>query len=50
MVQKRAYGGLAASKEALGRADQVQGGPFWKVLDRQKFARAQLLRETLSEF
>ena len=33
------------SKEALGKVARVQGGPFWGVLDRQKFARAQILME-----
>ena len=41
---------LAASKEALGKVDQVQGGPFWRVLDRPKFARAQLLVEKVGGF
>ena len=40
-------GALEISKEALGKVNQVQGGPFWRVLDRQKFARARFLIEKL---
>ena len=39
-----AFGAPAASQGALGKADEVQGGPFLRVLDRQKFARAQFFR------
>ena len=40
-------GALEISKEALEKVNQVQGGPFWKVLDRQKFARARFLIEQI---
>ena len=43
-------GALEISKEALGKVNQVQGGPFWRVLDRQKFARAQFLMEKVCGF
>ena len=46
-VPRRAFGALEISKEALGKVNQVQGGPFWRVLDRQKFARAQFVIEKL---
>ena len=46
-VPRRAFGALEISKEALGKVNQVQGGPFWRVLDRQKFARARFLIEKL---
>ena len=46
-VPRRAFGALEISKEALGKVNQVQGEPFWKVLDRQKFARARFLIEKL---
>ena len=46
-VPRRALGAQEISKGALGKVNQVQGGPFWRVLDRQKFARAQILREKL---
>ena len=36
------------SKEALGKVNQVQGGPFWRVLDRKKFVRARFVMEKLS--
>ena len=39
-----AFGAPAASQGALGKADQVQGGAFLRVLDRQKFAGALILR------
>ena len=40
-------GSLLGPWEALGKLDQVQWGPFGRVLDRQKFARAQFLMEKL---
>ena len=45
-----AFGAPAASQGPLGKADQVQGGPFLRVLDLQKFARAHFLMEKLGEF
>ena len=33
----------ATSKGALGKVDQVHRGPFWGVLDRLKYVRAQIL-------
>ena len=49
-VPGRVFGALAASKEALGKVDQVQGGSFWRALDRQMFVRAQLLIEKVGGF
>ena len=49
-VPRRAFGPSEISKEALGKVNQVQGGPFWRVLDRQKFARADFLIEELGSF
>ena len=49
-AREGAFGPSEISKEALGKADQVQGGPFWGVLDRQKFARAQILMEKVGGF
>ena len=43
-------GALEISKEALWKVNQVQRGPFWKVLDRQKFARARILKENSAGF
>ena len=44
---RRVQGGLqkwggapAGSQGALGKADQVQWGPFWEVLDLQNVVRA----------
>ena len=33
----------ATSEGALGKVDQVHRGPFWGVLDRLKYVRAQIL-------
>ena len=49
-VPRGAFCVLATSKEALGKVNQVQGGPFWRVLDRQKFARARVLIEKVCWF
>ncbi len=47
---RRALGTPVASKGAIRKVDEVHGGPFWRVLDWQKFARAQLLEEKLGRF
>ena len=49
-VPRRALGAPEISKGALGKVARVQGGPFWGVLDRQKFARAQILMEKVGGF
>ena len=43
-VPRGAFGALARNQEALGKVNQVQGGPFLRVLDWQKLARAPILR------
>ena len=50
MVLRGALGAPRASKEARGKLDQVQGGSFWEVLERSKFARIQFLMEKLGGF
>ena len=49
-VPRRALGAPEISKGALGKVARVQGGPFWGVLDRQKFARSRFLMEKLGGF
>ena len=49
-VPRRALGAPEISKGALGKVARVQGGPFWGVLDRQKFARARFLMENWAGF
>ena len=44
---KRVFGALARLQEALGTRVQVHGACLGGRLDRQEFARAQLLREIL---
>ena len=46
-VPRGVLGAQEMFKEAVGKVNQVQGGPFWRVLDGQKFARARFLIETL---
>ena len=47
---KRVFGALARSQGALGTRVQVHGACLGGRLDRQEFARAQLLREIPSVF
>ena len=47
---KRVFGALARLQEALGTRVQVHGACLGGRLDRQEFARAQLLREIPSVF
>ena len=47
---ERAVGALARSEGALGTRVQVHGAFLGGRLDRQEFARAQLLREIPSVF
>ena len=49
-VPRHAFGALEISKEALGKVNQVPGEPFWRILDRQKFAWAQFLMEKVGRF
>ena len=49
-VPRCALGAPEISKGALGKVARVQGGPFWGALDRQKFARAQILMEKVGGF
>ena len=44
-VPKRVFGSLVRSQGALGTRVQVHGACLGGRLDRQEFARAQLLRE-----
>ena len=49
-VLRGALGAPRASWEALGKLDQVQWGPFGRVLDRQKMSEVRILREKLGGF
>ena len=46
-VLRGALGAPRASWEALGKLDQVQWGPFGRVLDRQKMSEVRILMEIL---
>ena len=41
---------LRPPKGAIGKVDQVHGGPFLRPLDRQKMSGASILREILDGF
>ena len=47
---KSGGGAPAGSQGALGKVDQVHWGPFLKVLDLQKVARACILMRILDVF